>query len=252
MSLLSDIIADARRLIRFRPEEAAADLRTWRWRTAVGWMAVITVGTGLYGASVGLWRSPLQGFYVGLKMPLLIFFTLVLNGALNGVLAALLGSGLGFRQTALAIMQSFALFALVVGSLAAAACFFTLVLPGATEPGGDVHYRLLLLAHTGIIAFAGVAANLRLLRVLEHFSSVRTARTVLVAWLAGNLFVGAQLSYNLRPFFGTPTLPVQFLRPNPFDGNFYVALWRIVQGLGRSTAEPSAGETPPTPHQTPK
>jgi hypothetical protein len=84
-----------------------------------------------------------------------------------------------------------------------------------------------LLAHTTVIALGGVAANLRLLGWLERVCGRWAARRVLVAWLAGNLLVGAQLSYALRPFFGNPELPVQFLRPNPLEGNFYEAVWRV-------------------------
>jgi len=35
---------------------------------------------------------------------------------------------------------------------------------------------------------------------------------VLFAWLAGNLFLGSQLSWILRPFIGSPSLPVEFFR----------------------------------------
>lgn len=52
--------------------------------------------------------------------------------------------------------------------------------------------------------------------------SVRT----FFAWLAGNLFVGAQMTWILRPFFGAPTLEIQFLRPNPLDGSFYETVFR--------------------------
>ncbi len=108
---------ELKRTIRFRPDEAAASIGRAEWQTAVAGMAVIAVGSGIYGASIGLWRSPLQAVFVAIKMPLLIFATLSINAVLNGVLAALLGSGLTFRQTAMAILQSFALFSLMVGAL---------------------------------------------------------------------------------------------------------------------------------------
>ena len=244
--MASRMISEVTRTVRFRPDEAAVSIRRAEWRTAVAWIAVIVAGSGVYGASIGLWRSPLQAVFVAVKMPLLILATLSINAFLNGVLAALLGSGLSFRQTAMAILQSFALFSLMVGALGPIAVFFTSSLPGAAEPGGDVCYRILLLSHTVIIAVAGLMANLRLLRLLAVLSSAGTARIVLAAWLAGNLFAGAQLSYTFRPFFGTPTLPVQFLRPNPLEGNFYEAVWGIAAGLGRRTVTETS--TIPTEH----
>jgi len=102
---------------------------------------------------------------------------------------------------------------------------FYATLPAGDEPGGGRAYHALLLTHTAVIAAGGIYANLRLLGRLERACGRWAARRVVIAWLAGNLFVGAQLSYTLRPFFGNPELPVQFLRPNPFEGNYYEALW---------------------------
>jgi hypothetical protein len=198
------------------------------------WLGVVVVGGGCYGASIGMWRAPAQAGWVAVKMPLLILLTLGVNGVFNGMLAAVLGTGLGFRQTLVAIGRSFAVFALVVGALGPVAAFLTLTLPAGEEPGGGRAYHALLLTHTAVIAAGGIYANLRLLGRLERACGQWAARRVVVAWLAGNLFVGAQLSYTLRPFFGNPELPVQFLRSNPFEGNFYEAVWRV----GRTTLQP--------------
>ena len=53
----------------------------------------------------------------------------------------------------------------------------------------------------------------------------------MLAWLGGNGFLGAQFSWILRPFFGTPGLEVQFLRPNPLRGNFYQTVWRSIDQI---------------------
>src|SRR5947208_3058728 len=34
---------------------------------------IILIGAGLYGATLGLWRGPLQAFYTAIKFPLMIF-----------------------------------------------------------------------------------------------------------------------------------------------------------------------------------
>jgi hypothetical protein len=74
---------------------------------------------------------------------------------------------------------------------------------------------------------AGVISNLRLTQLLRALSgSQAVARRVLIAWLAGNLFLGSQLSWILRPFIGSPDLPVQFVRDNAFQGNFYETVFR--------------------------
>ena len=84
----------------------------------------------------------------------------------------------------------------------------------------------MLLTHVFAIAFAGIVANRRLLDLLRKISGRETtARAVLFSWLAGNLFLGAQLAWNLRPFIGHPSLAVQFFRDHPLRGNFYEAVW---------------------------
>ncbi|MBB5036976.1 hypothetical protein [Prosthecobacter dejongeii] len=191
-------------------------------------VAAIISGCAAYGFAIGLWRAPIQGLFVAVKMPCLIFLTLLVNGLINGMLGLLLGSGLSFRQTLHACLMSFAIFSLIVGSLSPIAIGVVLDAPSPGEPGTEAWYRTILLTHTAIIAFAGIVANHKLLRLIQVFSGdAATGWRTLIAWLAGNLFVGAQLSYNLRPFFGNPDLPVQFLRPAPFDGSFYESVTKL-------------------------
>lgn len=193
-------------------------------------IVAIIGGCALYGFGLGLWRAPLQGVFVAIKMPLLIFLTLLVNGLINGMLGQLLGSGMSFRQTVVACLMSFAIFSLIVGSISPLIIVWVLDAPPPGTDEGTDWYRIFLLGNTAVIAFAGIVANHKLLRLIQAFSGDTMAgwRT-LIAWLAGNLFVGAQLSYILRPFFGNPELPVQFLRPNPLEGNFYEAVWSMTQ-----------------------
>src|SRR5262245_37689940 len=67
----------------------------WRWVHYTIW---IVVGGALFGAAVGCWRAPLQAFYTGVKLPLILLLTTVGNGLLNGMLAPLLGVSLTMRQ----------------------------------------------------------------------------------------------------------------------------------------------------------
>jgi len=210
-----------------------ANLSRWLGEGLRGGMVTlvlgITLGCGLYGFSLGLGRAPLMAFFVAVKMPLLIFLTLGVNGLINGMFGALLGSGMSFRQTMQACLMSFTLFALIVGSLAPVMACMALNRPADGDLGLEHWYPVFLLTNTAVIAFAGLVANRKLLRLIESFSGSRAAAwRTLIAWLAGNLFVGAQLSYNLRPFFGNPTLPVAFLRPDPFNGTFYEIVWKMV------------------------
>ncbi|BCX46638.1 ABC-type transport system, permease [Haloferula helveola] len=186
---------------------------------------VTALGFALYGLTVGFWRSPVMGLYVAIKMPLLIACTLGCNGMLNGMLGLLLGSGLGFRQSLQALLGAFAISGLILGSVAPVTFFLALNAPPPDSPEASSAHAGYLLAHTSLIAVAGAIGVIRLGQLLrEHCTSRHVAIATLLAWLGGNAFIGAQFSWIFRPFFGSPSLEVAFLRPNPMRGSFYEAV----------------------------
>ena len=211
--------------------QPAADWLDVPSSTRVAFVALTaTLGLAFYGFTVGFWRDPLMGGYVAVKMPLLIALTLICNGLLNGLLGMLLGTGLGFRQSLLALLTSFALAAVILGSLAPITFFLAWNAPPPDSPGADAAHSAYLIAHTVLIGFAGITANLHLHRLLAATApSAGAATATLLAWLGGNAFLGAQFSWILRPFFGTPGLKVQFLRDDPFDGTFHEAVWNAIE-----------------------
>ncbi len=192
-------------------------------------LILLILGSSLYGASIGLWRAPLQSFYVAIKFPLLIILTTLGNAAINGMLAQLLGVKITFRQSFLAIIMSFTLVAIILGSFTPLALFVLYNLPPMGTALAKNAHAIVLLLHVVLIAFAGIVANIHLFRLLEYICANRFKATQIVfTWLAVNMFLGCQLSWNLRPFFGTPTLEVSFLRDDPFYGSFYEAVFRIL------------------------
>lgn len=187
---------------------------------------VIVLGTGLFGIAMGCWRSPLQALYTGVKLPLVILLTTGGTTLLNGMLAPLLGLNLRFKQSLSAVLMSFTIFSLIVGSFSPLMMFLIWNAPPMASAGKDRVYTFIQLAQVAIIAFAGLAANLRLFQLLQRLSgSGGVAKKILIAWLAANLFLGSQLCWILRPFIGSPFLPVQFLRPDALRGNFYETVW---------------------------
>ncbi len=195
-------------------------------------VAIIVAGAGLFGAAMGCWRAPLQAVYTAVKFPLVILLVTLGNGLLNGMLAPLLGLDLRFRQSLLAVLMSFTIAAVILGAFSPLVFFLIWNAPPMASRAVDSGYRFVLLAQVVIIAFAGVAANVRLVQLLQRLSgSARIARNVLLAWLAGNLFLGTQLCWILRPFIGSPGLPVQFLRADAFRGSFYEAVFWAARRL---------------------
>jgi hypothetical protein len=214
----------------------AAVLMEWiaetGWRGVLTCCLVIVLGTGLYGFTVGLWRAPEQALSTAVKVPLLILLTCGGNAILNGLLAILLGTGLSFRQSSLAILMSFTLIAVILGAFAPVCLFLLYNTPPMNQAAQLTGHSLMLLSHVLLISYAGVLANARLYDLLAQLTHDRqVAARVLFAWLAGNLLLGSQVSWVLRPFIGSPGLPVQFLRDEPFRGSFFEAVWFSLRNL---------------------
>src|SRR5262245_43795699 len=85
-------------LLRGQPESIDGWAQRWETKRVLLYVAVIVVGTGVYGSAIGCWRAPTQAAYTGVKLPLIILLTTVGNALLNGMLAPLLGLNLAFRQ----------------------------------------------------------------------------------------------------------------------------------------------------------
>jgi hypothetical protein len=193
-------------------------------------VVLIVAGTGLYGAAMGCWRSPAQAGYVAIKFPLIILLTTAGNALLNGMLAPLLGLRIPLRWGLAAQVLSFAIAAAILGSFSPLIFFLVYNCPSLATPGAGNAYSLIMLLHVAVIAIAGVTANLRLELLLRHLGgSTDAARKTLFAWLAGNLFLGSQVSWILRPFIGSPDLAVQFIRNNALQGNFYEAVFHSLK-----------------------
>lgn len=220
-------------LLRGDPATTAAWTQTVSGARVATWLAVTIAGSAAFGAAMGWWREPHQALYTAAKFPLVILLTTLGNALLNAMLAPLLGVNLSLRQSLLAVLMSFTIASAILGAAAPLLAFVIWNAPPLTPAAsaGATH-AFILLTIVAAIAFAGLAANVRLLRLLRHLSgSQAAARRVLFAWLAGNLFLGSQLSWVLRPFIGSPGLPVEFLRDDPFKGSFYESVFHSVGRL---------------------
>ncbi|MGH7988598.1 MAG: hypothetical protein ACREDS_00180 [Limisphaerales bacterium] len=190
-------------------------------------VGVIIISAGFYGAAMGCWRDPQQALYVAIKFPLIILLTTVGNALINAMLAPLLGLNIPFRQSFSAILMSFTIAAAILGAFSPVVAFMVWNAPAMSSGvATGSTYNFILLVHVAVIALAGITGNVRLFQLLAQLGGSKTvAFRVLFAWLIGNLFLGSQLSWILRPFIGSPTLPVEFLRQSAFQGTFYEAIF---------------------------
>lgn len=219
----------------------SAEIARWLdgWETKRLWYCLGTVlcGAGLFGAALGTWRGPLQAIYGGIKFPLVILLTTAGTSLLNSMLAPLLGLNIKFRQSLLIILFSHTIAAIILAGFSPILLFVVANVPTiqASSSASWTGHRIVLLVQVGLIAFAGILANVRLRQLLDHLSGQpRVSRRIMLAWLAANLFFGAQISWLLRPFVGSPGLAVEFLRSDAFHGNFYETVFVALKNLFNS------------------
>jgi len=228
-------IAQIPTLLRGEPGPIVLWIGEWRAARVALYISVIVAGTAAFGWALGAWRDPLQGLYTAIKFPLIVLLTALGNGLLNGMVAPLLGTNISFRQSLLAVLMSFTIAAAVLGACGPLIYFAIWNSPAYSAEVGGVTlmmHNVIFLALVAAMAVAGVAGNVRLYELLRNLSgSDGAARRTLAAWLAGNLLLGSQLAWILRPFVGAPGLPVEFLRRNAFEGNFFESTFRHAQQL---------------------
>ena len=218
-------------LLRGETETISAWSGQWSPRRFAAHIAVIVIGAGFYGSAMGWWSAPEQALFVAVKFPLILLLAALGNALINGMLAPLLGLNIPFRQSFSAVVMSFAITSAILGAFSPIIAFIVWNAPPMTAGVSDINYSAIMLAHVAIIAFAGVTGNVRLFQLLVKLGGRAAALRVLGAWLAGNLLLGSQLSWNLRPFIGSPTLPVEFFRQNALHGNFFEAVFHALRQI---------------------
>jgi hypothetical protein len=213
-------------LLRGDVDSIATRVEQWTVRRSLLYVVVIVFGAGCYGAAMGCWRSPQQALFVAIKFPVIMILTTLGNALINAMLAPLLGLNMTFRHSFSAVLMSLTITAAILGAFSPLLVFAVWNAPAMVA--GSAHnpaYNIIMLANVLVIALAGTAGNLRLFQLLMQVGRRRdVALRVLFAWQVANLFLGSQLSWILRPFIGSPTLPVEFLRTDAFHGNFYEAV----------------------------
>lgn len=193
--------------------------------------AITILGAAIYGSTIGLWRGPIQAFYVSIKFPLLIIVTTFFNSLLNWFISLMIGANFSFIKTLKYQFISYAIASILLLSLTPVSLFFLYNAPplsGAALMGNSI----ITLLHVLFIAIAGTIANIKLFKLLKtHLNNQALAKSLLIAWLVGNMILGCQMSWILRPFIGSPNLEVQFLRPKPLDGNFYIDVYNKIKTI---------------------
>lgn len=190
-----------------------------------------------YGYCLGSAHSELYAVRNLVKFPVLLLVTGAVCAVGHFVVARTATTRLGFREVQGSVGRLFHDTSLLLASLGPVILFVGRSLR-ATDDGRLGSYDLFLTLNVVAIAVAGTLALLRQGRDLLGKASVttRTARGLVLAWLALTLAVGGQAAFYMRPFFGVPATrggdPPWFLGATPdIRGatNFYEMVWQAVR-----------------------
>ena len=196
---------------RFAPEAAGVP-----WR-----MLLLTIGVAgaLYGAVMGSFGlRPLQALYSASKVPLLLGISSVVCLPSFFVLHTVLGLREDFSSALRAVVAAQATIAVVLLSIAPVTGSMYLAL----------HYSEAILLNGAVFLVAALAGQTSLSRHYRVLIARNPRhRVTRAAWLLLYVFVAIQLAWVLRPFVGSPWMPVRYFREEAW-GNAYEVVFGMI------------------------
>lgn len=190
-------------------------------------MALSTmVYLALYGLVMGISNSWQQALLSAVKLPVLFLVTLLICLPTLYFFNLLYGSQLTFKQTMALMMAAIT----VTGAITFAFTSITLFLWMTV---GD-QYTILILLNVIVLAISswwGLVFLRQGMRYVQRGARRVRQRRILAIWLLIYAFVGTQMAWSLRPFFGVPGEPVVILRGG--GGTFINSLLTAISWLLR-------------------
>jgi hypothetical protein len=170
---------------------------------------------GLYGAVIGSDHSLQQALSSGFKLPALFIVTLLVCLPTLHFFNVLFGANLSVRQNFALILTAITITSVLLLSFAPVVLFFMLT------TSQYQFFKLLnvaVFALTGAIGVRFLSDGMKMVGVVDT-EGVEARRGMLRAWILLYGFVGTQLAWTLRPFFGAPGMDFELFRD--LGGNFY-------------------------------
>lgn len=213
-------------------------------------IASATVALACYGLVLGLSNGLLQALASAIKLPVLFFLTLVICLPTLYLFNLLFGARLSVRQALAIVLAAFTVTACLTLAFAPISLFFLISAPSYS------FFKLLnvaIMTLTGVVGLKFLIEGMRSMNRLALHDQIaeRAAREpeqagetepvepalayqpvsmgLLNVWVVLYGFVGTQLAWTLRPFFGDPNAPFQIFRP--IESNFYVNIVHTLMHL---------------------
>nr|WP_290226054.1 hypothetical protein [Trichocoleus desertorum] len=179
----------------------------------------------IYGAIIGSFTGGLQILASAIKLPALYLITLVICLPTLYFFNILFGSTRSFAQHFALLLSSVSLISLLLCSFAPITLFFRLSVLDYQ------FFKLLNVVIFAITGLIGVNAFYQAMRPteLESRADDRTRQKILQLWLVLYGFVGSQMGWILRPFFGAPNKEFELFRN--LESNIYSHVLDIVKNI---------------------
>ncbi len=160
---------------------------------------VILLFSVLYGIVMGSYNGFQQCLATGIKVPCLIFLSLLICFPALFVIQYMIGSTMAFWQMASIILSGFIVFTTINLSFAPIVIFFMIT---------SENYAFLKLLHVAIFTFSGIFAIKTILTGLTFSCEKKNVYpklgiSIFKIWVFIMAFVSSQLAWNLRPFVGS-------------------------------------------------
>jgi hypothetical protein len=181
----------------------------------------------VYGAIVGAFHSVAQTLSSAIKLPALYLITLLVCLPTLYIFNSLFGA----KKT---LGQHFAYLLSAVSVIGLLLCGFAPVSLFVLTTISVKDYSFFLLVNVFFFALTGVVGVVFLYQVMRPLSdgndsqSFKVRTNILRFWLGLYGFVGSQLGWTLRPFFGSPG---RFELFRPKEGNFFWGVWNAIMNL---------------------
>lgn len=183
---------------------------------------------GIYGAIIGATNTntPIQILASAIKLPALYLITLIVCLPTLYIFNAFFGSRSTMRQHWAYLLSTITVISVLLCGFAPVTLFFLLTV-------NDKFFFLLLnvaiFALTGILGVSFLYRTMKPTEAEEQAGNVKIRKNILKFWLGLYGFVGTQLGWTLRPFFGTGS-NFEIFRPR--EGSFFTAVWESMHRLG--------------------
>jgi hypothetical protein len=179
----------------------------------------------IYGLVMGSYNGFLQSIVTGIKIPCLIFLSLLICFPALFVIQYMIGSTMSLFQMTSIILSGFIVFTTIALSFAPIVIFFMIT---------SDNYSFLKLLHVSIFTFSGIFAVKTIISGLLFSCEKKNiypklGMKIFNIWVIILAFVCSQLAWNLRPFVGSRDLPFELFRTR--ESNFYVAVIRSAENL---------------------